>query len=66
MTKVTDLPSVFSSVSPTLGVQVKSGGRTGQGLRAEQFSVTGVPSSTSSLAGDTAGRRSESDESNEK
>lgn len=56
---------MFSSMSPILGVQVKTGGRTGQGATAEQLNVTGVPSSTSSLLdGVTVGPGSESDELN--
>lgn len=60
--EVTDLLSMFSSMSPIVGVHVRAGGRTGQGARAEQFNLTGVPSSTSSLDGFRAGLGSESEE----
>lgn len=62
ITEVTNLVSMFSSVSPILGVQVRTGGRTGQGATAVQFNFTGVPSSTSSLDGVMVGLGSESEE----
>lgn len=62
ITEATDLISIYSSVSPMLGVHVRAGGRVGQGAAAEQFNLTGVPSSTSSLDGVTVGLGSESEE----
>jgi len=61
MTEVTGFASMFSSMSPILGVHVKTGRRIGQGATAEQLSVTGVPSTTSSLDGVTVGRGRESE-----
>lgn len=60
-TDVRDLLSALSSISPLLGVQDKTGGRTGQGATVEQFSLTGVPSSTSSVDGFKAGLGNESE-----
>lgn len=60
--EVTELVSVVSSVSPILGVHVRTGGRMGQGATAEQLNLTEVPSSTSSLDGVKIGLGSESDE----
>lgn len=62
MTEVINLFSMFSSVSPILGVHVRSGGRMGQAAAAEQFNLTGVPSSTSSLDGVIIGLGGESEE----
>lgn len=63
ITDVIDLVSVVSSMSPMLGVHVRTGGRMGQGATAEQFNLTGVPSSTSSLDGVRLGLGGESEES---
>lgn len=60
-TEVTNLLSMFSSVSPILGIHVRAGERMGQGATAEQFNLTGVPSSTSSLDGVMVGLGSESE-----
>lgn len=60
MTEVIDFDSTVSLMSPVLGVHVSTGGRMGQGARAEQFKVTGVPSSTSSLDGVRVGPGRES------
>lgn len=63
ITEVTDLVSVLSSVSPILGVHVRTGGRRGHGATAEQFNFTRVPSSTSILDGVTDGLGSDSEKS---
>lgn len=60
-TEVRYLFSNVSSMSPTLGVHVRRGGRTGHGAIAEQFNLTGEPSSTSSLAGVRVGLDGESE-----
>ena len=61
ITEVTDLVSMLSSMSPALGVHVRTAGRTGQAETAEQFNLTGVPSSTSSLGGVMVGLGGESE-----
>lgn len=53
---------MFSSMSPVVGVHVRAGGRMGQAATAEQFNLTGVPSSTSSQDGVMVGPGSESEE----
>lgn len=61
-TEVTDALCWFSLTSPIAGVQVRAGGRRGQGATAEHSNLTGSPSSTSTGGGVMAGSGSESEE----